>query len=39
MVMAVDSPIPAEVLDEVVARAEMRDARAIILDRNAISRG
>jgi D-3-phosphoglycerate dehydrogenase / 2-oxoglutarate reductase len=33
MVMAVDSPIPAEVLDEIVTRAEMRDARAIVLDR------
>jgi D-3-phosphoglycerate dehydrogenase len=39
MVMAVDSPIPAEVLDEIVTRAEMRDARAIVLDRSPIAQG
>jgi D-3-phosphoglycerate dehydrogenase len=39
MVMAVDSPIPAAVLDEIVARAEMRDARAIVLDRIPIPQG
>lgn len=39
MVMAVDSPIPAEVLDEIVTRAEMRDARAIVLDRTRTPRG
>jgi D-3-phosphoglycerate dehydrogenase len=39
MVMAVDSPIPAEVLDEIVTRAEMRDARAIVLDRTPIPQG
>jgi D-3-phosphoglycerate dehydrogenase / 2-oxoglutarate reductase len=39
MVMAVDSPIPAEVLDEIVTRAEMRDARAIVLDRTRTPKG
>jgi D-3-phosphoglycerate dehydrogenase len=39
MVMAVDSPIPAEVLDEIVTRAEMRDARAIVLDRTRTPQG
>jgi D-3-phosphoglycerate dehydrogenase len=39
MVMAVDSRIPADVLDEIVARAEMRDARAIVLDRIPIPQG
>jgi D-3-phosphoglycerate dehydrogenase / 2-oxoglutarate reductase len=39
MVMAVDSPIPAEVLDEIVSRAEMRDARAIVLDRTRTAQG
>jgi D-3-phosphoglycerate dehydrogenase len=31
MGMAVDSPIPPEVLDEIVSRARMRDARQIVL--------
>jgi D-3-phosphoglycerate dehydrogenase len=39
MVMAVDSPIPAEVLDEIVTRAEMRDARAIVPDRTRTPKG
>ena len=33
MAMAVDSPIPSAVLDEIVNRAEMRDARSIVLDK------
>lgn len=33
MAMAVDSPIPSAVLDEIVSRAEMRDARSIVLDK------
>jgi D-3-phosphoglycerate dehydrogenase / 2-oxoglutarate reductase len=32
MVMAVDSPIPHDVLEEIVTRARMRDARSIVLD-------
>jgi D-3-phosphoglycerate dehydrogenase len=32
MGMAVDSPIPRRVLDEIVEQAEMRDARTIVLD-------
>jgi D-3-phosphoglycerate dehydrogenase len=39
MVMAVDSPIPPEVLDEIVSRAKMRDARAIVLDRTRTPQG
>jgi D-3-phosphoglycerate dehydrogenase len=39
MVMAVDSPIPSEVLNEIVTRAEMRDARAIVLDRTRTPKG
>jgi D-3-phosphoglycerate dehydrogenase / 2-oxoglutarate reductase len=31
MTMSVDSPIPEGVLDEIVARARMRDARLVVL--------